>query len=68
MLSSPPYDLTLTEWTAAQMELIVEAYLPEDRQWPRHLRIAHAHYQLQQHAKGTLGAAFWRNVIKANEL
>ncbi len=67
MLSTPPYELTLTEWTPEQVELITQAYLLEDRQWPRTLRIAHAQYHLEQQAKGTLGQALWREIIKRNE-
>lgn len=43
----------------------VLAYLKQDRQWPRWLRIAHAQYQLRI-AKTEVDRVFWREVRKAN--
>jgi hypothetical protein len=40
----------------------VEAYLKEDRQWPRRLRIAHA----KAHLEAGMDRKFWVAVIKAN--
>ncbi len=54
-------------WTPLMVELLVETYLPTDRQWPRHLRIAHAQYQMHQLPKGSLGQAFWKEIIKRND-
>ena len=49
------------------MNLDIEDYLRQDRQWFREQRIAHARYRLlnstDDNEKG-----FWLNVIKANAL
>ena len=42
----------------------VRDYLIADRQWPRHLRIAHAEHQLAQ-CKPDM-KSFWQTIIKAN--
>ena len=41
------------------------AYLLEDRQWHRHLRIQHANYKLQASTEPE-DRAFWELVLKAN--
>lgn len=43
----------------------LQTFLKSDRQWPRHLRIAHAH--MQERKVDTAGEKeFWRKVIEAN--
>lgn len=46
----------------------LEVFLKSDRQWPRHLRIAHAKLRLKQSkaAKDELAVEFWNAVISAN--
>lgn len=42
----------------------VDRYLKDDRQWPRHLRLAHARYQ-RSVCKPDM-AAFWDAIIERN--
>lgn len=51
---------------APALQEYLQEYLKTDRQWPRHLRIAHARYELKQ-SKSAYSQAFWHAVIKANE-
>jgi hypothetical protein len=43
----------------------LEQYLREDRQWPKHLRIAHAKYRMKM-AESKEDKSFWKQVILAN--
>lgn len=44
----------------------VEEYLKQDRQWPRHLRIKHAQYQLLRTSPKSAEEKFWNAVLAAN--
>jgi hypothetical protein len=43
----------------------ITEYLKADRQWPRHLRIAHAEYKLKA-ATNYKEKEFWQAVLEAN--
>lgn len=47
------------------MEERVNAYLKDDRQWLRHIRIAHAKAKLSR-AETLEEKEFWQHVLKAN--
>lgn len=47
------------------MNLRVQEYLKQDRQWPRWLRVAHAKYQLSI-ANTEADRVFWRQIRRAN--
>lgn len=52
---------------AEDFEYDLTAWLEGDRQWPRHLRIAHARRHLSPSNTLTpYGKKFWEAVIKAN--
>lgn len=44
----------------------VHEYVLADRQWPRHLRIAHAKMQMEKTLSVT-SKNFWRAILKRNE-
>lgn len=43
----------------------LQTFLKSDRQWPRHLRIAHANMQLRN-AMMEVDQSFWHAVIEVN--
>lgn len=45
--------------------MTLKEYLIQDRQWPRHCRIAHANFQLER-ATVPKDKSFWKAVLKAN--
>jgi len=47
------------------MKQSVTEYLKQDRQWPRHLRVAHANYQ-KRNTGDDEAKKFWSNIIAAN--